>query len=148
MFAPGDSEFAGSAVDYRAGLGSAELSALKSALDRLIAASDGVADAVTRHDRPGLESRNEQADALVDEVNRLTAALSDEDRALLGPAGVTALCQRLAAGARRNAYLIEHAWATDAALMRLIMGLGTGGSDGAVEGYSTNPGPTCMDREA
>jgi len=30
---------------------------------------------------------------------------------MLGRVGVTDLCERLAAGARRNAYLIEQAWA-------------------------------------
>jgi hypothetical protein len=148
MVTPGDREFAGSAVDYRASFGSPELSALTTTLGLLVAASDGVGEAVTRHDRLALERCNEQAEALLDQVNSLTCALSDEDRGLFGEFGVTALCERLVAGSRRNAFLIEHAWATDAALMRLIMGLGTGGTDGAVPGYGTTPGPTCVDREA
>ena len=148
MLAPGDLEFAGNAVDYRAGFGSTELSALTTALGRLIAASDGVADAVTRHDRIALMRCNEQAEPLIEEVNRLTATLTDEDRAVLGEVGVTALCERLAAGMRRNAYLIEQAWAVDAALMRLLLGLGKVGADGTVNGYSANPGPAYVDREA
>jgi hypothetical protein len=148
MFAPGDNEFAGSAVDYRAGLGSAELSALTSALSGLVAASDGMADAVTRHDRIALTTCNERAEALVEEVNRLRAALSNEDRAHLGDVGVRDLYERLDACARRNAYLIEHAWATDAALMRLLLGLGKVAADGSVGGYSANPGPSYVDREA
>jgi hypothetical protein len=91
---------------------------------------------------------NEQAEPLVDEVNRLTATLTEEDRAVLGETGVTALCERLAAGMRRNARLIEHAWAVDAALMRLLLGLGRVGADGAVGSYSANPGPTYVDRGA
>lgn len=148
MLARGESELAGNAVDYRASFSSPELSALTIALGRLVEASDGVADAVTRHDRLALTISNERADALVDEVNRLTGALSDEDRLLFGEVGVTALCERLAAGARRNALLIEQAWAVDAALMRLLLGLGKVGSDGAVNGYSSNPGPAYVDREA
>jgi hypothetical protein len=107
-----------------------------------------MADAVTRHDRLALMRCNEQAEPLVDEVNRLTATLTEEDRAVLGETGVTALCERLAAGMRRNARLIEHAWAVDAALMRLLLGLGRVGADGAVGSYSANPGPTYVDRGA
>jgi hypothetical protein len=148
MFAPGDLEFAGNTVSFRASFASPELSQLTTALTRLVAASDGVADAVTRHDRIALIRRNEEADALVEEVNRLTAALTAEDRELLGEVGVTALCERLAVGARRNAYLIEQAWAVDAALMRLLLGLGKVGPDGLVGGYAANPGPTYVDRQA
>lgn len=148
MFAAGEREFAGYAEGYRASFGSTDLSALTAALGRLAEATDGMADAVTRHDRLALARSNEQAEALVDDVNRLAAALTDEDRALLGPAGIPALCERLSTAARRNAYLIEHAWAVDAALMRLLLGLGKIGADGAVGGYATNPGPSYVDREA
>jgi hypothetical protein len=148
MLAPGDLEFAGNAADYRASFGSPELSALTTVLARLVAASDGVADAVTRHDRLALTRCNEHAEPLIEEVNRLTAALTAEDRVLMGEAGVTALCNRLAAGMRRNAYLIEQAWAVDAALMRLLLGLGKVGADGTLGGYSANPGPAYVDREA
>jgi hypothetical protein len=148
MVTPGEREFAGNAADRRADFGSTELSALTVALGRLVAASDGVADAVTHHDRIGLIKCNEQAESLVDEVNRLTSALDPRDKALFGEVGVTTLCERLARGARRNAYLIEQAWAVDAALMRLLLGLGRVGADGKVGGYSAAPGPTYVDRQA
>jgi hypothetical protein len=148
MFAPGDHEFAGNAPSYVAGFGSPELTALTTALGRLVAASDGVADAVTRHDRLALTRSNEQAEALVDQVNSLAAALTPEDRAMLGHVGVPEMCEHLAAGARRNAYLIEQAWAVDAALMRLLLGLGKVGADGTVGGYGANPGPAYVDRQA
>lgn len=148
MLAPGDTEFAGNAVGFRVSFGSTELTALASALNRLVAASDGVADAVTRHDRIGLIKCNEQAEAILGEINRLGAALTPEDRTLLGETGIAALCQRLAEGAQRNAYLIEQAWAVDAALMRLLLGLGRVGADGTVGGYSTSPGPSYVDRQA
>jgi hypothetical protein len=67
---------------------------------------------------------------------------------MLGEFGVPGLCARLADGARRNAYLIEQAWAVDAALMRLLLGLGRVGADGTVGGYSVPPGPTYVDRGA
>ena len=148
MLAPGDREFAGTAADYRAGFGSPELSALTTALSRLVATSDGVAEAVTHHDRLALTRCNEQAEVLVAEVSNLAAALTAEDRTILNEVGVTALSERLAAGSRRNAYLIEQAWAVDAALMRLLLGLGKVGADGTVGGYSANPGPSYVDREA
>jgi hypothetical protein len=148
MLTPGDREFAGNAADYRASFGSPELSALTTALSRLVATSDGVADAVTHHDRLALTRCNEQAEVLVAEVNNLATALTAEDRTILNEVGVTTLCERLAAGSRRNAYLIEQAWAVDATLMRLLLGLGKVGADGTVSGYSANPGPTYVDREA
>jgi len=148
MLAPGDVELAGNAASFRASFASPELTELTSVLARLVAASDGVADAVTRHDRIALDRCNERADALVDQVNHLPASLTAEDRELLGEVGVTALCERLAVGARRNAYLIEQAWAVDAALMRLLLGLGKVGPDGTVGGYGANPGPSYVDRQA
>jgi len=148
MYTPGDREFAGNAVAYRVGFGSPELTALAAALTRLVSASDGVADAVTRHDRLALVRSNEQAEALVVEINRLAPTLTDEDRMMLGEFGVPVLCERLAAGARRNAYLIEQAWAVDAALMRLLLGVGKVGADGTVGGYAVPPGPTYLDRGA
>jgi hypothetical protein len=148
MFAQGDLALAGNAVDYRADFGSPALSALTSALDRLIAATDVVADAVRRHDRIALVAANEKADALVGEVNRCNSALTDDDRAVLDAVGVPARCERLGSAARRNALLIEQAWAVDAALMRLLLGIGKVGADGAVGGYSSNPGPSYVDRQA
>ena len=148
MLARGESELAGNAIAYRASFGSTELSALTLALGRLVEASDGVADAVAHHDRLSLVRYNEQAEALVDEVSGLAASLTPEDRALLSEAGVPSLCDPLGAAARRNAYLIERAWALDAALMRLLLGIGRVGADGTVGGYSANPGPTYVDRGA
>jgi hypothetical protein len=148
VFAPGGRELARYAVGYGVGLDSPELTALTSALTTLAEISDDVTAAVQRHDRPALEKANERAERLVGEVNRLAAALTQADRALIGETGIAALCQRLAAAARRNAYLIEQAWAVDAALMRLLVGVGTTGAEGTVSGYGSQPGPTYVDREA
>ncbi|HEX7591075.1 MAG TPA: hypothetical protein VF375_03920 [Candidatus Limnocylindrales bacterium] len=148
MFAQGDLTLAGNAVDFRADFGTPALSALTAALDRLIAASDAVAEAVRRHDRMALVSSNEQADALVGEVHRLDSALTDEERALLGAVGISALCERLGACGRRNALLIEQAWATDAALMRLLVGIGKIGPDSVAGVYGDPPTPTYVDRQA
>jgi hypothetical protein len=122
--------------------------ALRAALVGLLAASDRVSDAVGRHDRLALEAANAEADALVVEVGRLAAALTPADRPLLVELGIPAACERLAAGSRRNAILIEQAWAVDAALMRLMLGAGRAGADGNSSAYGSAPGPTWLDREA
>jgi hypothetical protein len=148
MLAPGDRELASFAAGYRAGFGSPGLSALTGALVRLLEASDGVADAVTRHDRIGLLRINEDAEQIVVAVNSCAAALSEDERSVVGQTGIPALCERLAAGARRNAFLIEQAWAVDAALMRLLLGFGKTNADGPVGAYTSAPGPAYVDRGA
>jgi hypothetical protein len=152
MYAPGGGEFAGGSAGYGtdpAWVGaSPRLVDLAGALDRLVAASDGVAEAVTRHDRAALERSNSAAAEIVEEVNALAADLSDYDRAMFDVAGITALRARLAEGSRRNAYLIEQAWAVDAALMRLLIGGGRVEQEGAPAGYSSAPGPAYVDRGA
>jgi hypothetical protein len=148
MLAPDSRELARYAVGYGVDFGSPELTALTTTLTQLAEISDDVTNAVQRHDRPSLEQANERAEGLVSEVNRLAAALTQEDRALVGGTAIAGLCQRLAVAARRNAYLIEQAWAVDAALMRLLVGVGTAGAEGTVSGYGSQPGPTYVDREA
>jgi hypothetical protein len=146
MFAQGDRELSRYAAGYPVGLGSPELNALTSALTALAAISDEVTLAVQHHDRPALEQLNARAEEFVAQVNSLAAALTDEDRALIGATGIAILCERLAVGARRNAYLIEQAWAVDAALMRMLVGIGKVGPDGV--GYGTVPTQAFVDRQA
>jgi hypothetical protein len=148
MLAPGDFGFAGSVGDSRAGFASPGLSALTGALVRLLEASDGVADAVTRHDRSALIRANEEADALVERVNALSAALTLEERAVVSQTGIPSLIQGLADAGRRNAFLIEQAWAVDAALMRLLIGSGRASTDGPIAAYGSTPGPAYVDRGA
>ncbi len=147
MFAPGR-DFAEHAAAYPVAPGSPALSALTSALSALVTISDEVTLAVQNHDRLALISRNERAEGLIEEVNRIGGTLTDAERSMLADAGVPALVARLSAGARRNAFLIEQAWAVDAALIRLLMGVGRIGPDGTVGGYSANPGPACVNRDA
>ena len=146
MFAPGDRDSSRYAGGYRVGLGSPELSALTFALSALADISDEVTQAVQRHDRVALEKSNVRAEELVGQINGLASSLTDEDRASVGQTAIAALCERLAVGARRNAYLIEQAWATDAALMRLVVGVGKGGRDGT--GYGDPPAQPFVDRQA
>jgi hypothetical protein len=149
MLSPNDDgDLARYGAGYRASIGSIRLTALTAALARLIAASDEVADALKRHDHPALIESNARTDALVGEVNSLTASLTEEEKGQLDQVGVTALCARLGASARRNAYLIEQAWAVDAALMRLLASIGRVNADGSAGGYGTPPSPTYVDRQA
>jgi hypothetical protein len=151
MFLPGDTDFS-NVAGYRAEVGWSEVSprlvALAAALNRLLAASDGVAEALTRHDRGALESSNELATALVEEVGDLAGTLTDEDRTEIARTAIPGIREKLAAAARRNAYLIEQAWAVDAALMRLMIGVGRVGPEGPVGGYSAPTGPAYLDRGA
>lgn len=151
MFAAADSDFAGAGyrVDATWSQVSPRLVALASALTRLLAASDGVADALTRHDRIALERSNEISTVLLEEVGGIAGDLSDDDRYVLAESPIPGLRERLAVASRRNAYLIEQAWAVDAALMRLVLGGGRLGMDNpSVTGYETAPGPAYVDRGA
>lgn len=127
---------------------SSTLAALATAMASLVDASGSVTEAITRHDRIALESANERADALVGRVSELGAALTETDRSLLPETPIPALGEQLAASARRNAYLIEQAWAIDAALLRLMVGAGQADPDSAVAGYNAAAGPACVDRGA
>jgi hypothetical protein len=148
MTGPGEFALGFDAPDQGPGFVSPELAALGSALAGLLAASDRVTDAVTRHDRPALEAANADAETLMAEIGRMAAELTPADRPFLAEIGIPATCERLAIGSRRNAYLIEQAWAVDAALMRLLLGLGRPGADGPISPYASAPGPTWLDRQA
>jgi hypothetical protein len=144
MFAAGETDFVASWSQLPP-----RLAALASALTRLLAASDGVAEALTRHDRVALEKSNELSTALMAEVGRIADDLADDERAWLPETPIPALRDRLAVASRRNATLIEQAWAVDAALMRLILSGGRlGGERSTVSGYDATPGPAYVDRGA
>ncbi len=128
--------------------GSPRVMSLAAALDVLLRATDDVAVAVQRHDRAALETANGEADRSVTAVSDAAAALSDDDRFELLYSRVPALCERLRAAARRNAYLIESAWAFDAAEMRLLAGLGRMAANGGLREYATPAGPAYVDRGA
>jgi hypothetical protein len=150
MFTPGDADYRrapeyGTDNDWSS---SPRLVALASALSRLLAASNGVTEALTRHDRAALEASNELSGSLVAEVGDLAAALTEQERLELGLTPIPRLREQLAATARRNAFLIEQAWAVDAALMRLVLGGGKAGQEAAGSGYGSTPGPAYVDRGA
>lgn len=130
------------------GATSPRIAALVAALVELIAATDEVADAVGRHDRTALEEANSRSDSLVTAVASATKALDDTDRFDLRMSEVPGLCDRLRVATRRNAYLIESAWAIDAAEIRLLAGLGRVAADGGLKEYATPASPAYVDRQA
>ncbi len=121
---------------------------LTAALEALLDATDQVATAVQRHDRRALETANSRAGTLVTAVGSAAGALTEVDRYELMASAVPALCERLRVVARRNAYLIESAWAFDAAEMRLLAGLGRLASNGERNEYAAPGGPAYVDRGA
>jgi len=141
MFAPADRDLARYVAGYGVGL-SPQLSALSAALSDLAAVSDDVTEAIQRHDRIALEAANARAEELLADIGRINASLTEDDRHLVAETDISTLCQALAVGARRNALLLEQAWAVDAALMRLVVGAG---KDGV---YNASQGPAYVDTQA
>ena len=133
--------------------GGSRSAALAGALEALADASDNLTIAVERHDLPALIAASDRAETLTDRVAGLVAGLDAVDRMDLDGARIAGLRERLAISARRNAYLIERAWALDAATMRLLAGLGQGGADASPDrpmaAYQPASGAALhLDREA
>lgn len=122
--------------------------ALVATLTELANATDDLTIAVERHDLAGLLDANDRAEALTARADGIANELDDADRARLDPRQVLALRERLDTAARRNAYLIERAWALDAATMRLLAGLGRPAAETPVSTYSTPAPAAYLDRQA
>ena len=142
MLAPGGYRPSGYAPGYAQGAGSPQFGALTAALAALAEVSDSVAVAVRSHDRAALEEANARAEELLARIAELGPTITEQDRLLIDSDTLSGLAERIASGARRNAYLIERAWATDAALMRLMMGVGKEGA------YGEQPAAAYVDRQA
>ena len=142
MLAPGGQQPSSYAPGHAGALGSPQFAALADALAGLADVSDAVAQAVQHHDRPALDAANARAEELLAAIAGLNPLLTEQDRLLIDGDMIAGLAERLAGGARRNAYLIEQAWAVDAALMRLIMGVGKEGA------YGEPATPAYVDRQA
>ncbi len=128
------------------------------ALTELADACDALTAAVEGHELAALVGATERAERGAAQVGRLGGELDDGDRLDLDAGRVRQLGDRLAGSARRNAFLIERAWALDAATMRLLIGLAGGGipavgGDGALPAgaaeYTRTPRPSAwLDRQA
>lgn len=86
-------------------------------LEALAEAGDALTAALVAHDLRGVTSATRAAEALVGRLDAIAADLAARcpDRLSL-----SALTARIGAGARRNALLLESAWATDAEILRLL----------------------------
>jgi hypothetical protein len=122
--------------------------ALVAALGELADATDSLTTAVERHDLAGLVAANEHAEALTERIRDLSVGLTDSDRARIDHERIRALRERIDLAARRNAYLIERAWAIDAATMRLLASLGRPAPDMPLHSYAPPSAPAYLDRQA
>jgi len=122
--------------------------ALVAALGELADATDSLTIAVERHDLARLVAASERAATLTAQIGDLSAGLTDADRARLDRERMRALRGRIDLAARRNAWLIERAWALDAATMRLLASLGRPTGDLPLQSYAPPPGPGYLDRQA
>jgi hypothetical protein len=112
--------------------------ALVATLDELVGATDALTIAVERHDLAALMAASDRAEKLTARVDTLASELDPLDRVDLDTGRIAELRDRLAVGARRNAYLIERAWALDASTMRLLAGVGQDTSDGLLSERPAN----------
>jgi hypothetical protein len=87
-------------------------------LAALADASDALTAAVVRHDHQAIVAATHDAEELVEQLSRLENSPHPDARPR--PADVFLLAARIGAAARRNALLLETAWATDAAILRLL----------------------------
>lgn len=107
----------------------------------LVAAMEGLAAAVVRHDAPALEAATATATDLVARIERLAAdglgtpAFTADER-LLGR-----LADRLEASARLAAQLIERAWSSEAAALQLLARCLGGRMDGETYRPGHRSGP-------
>ncbi len=121
---------------------------LLAALAELADASEAMTRAVQRRDLDALAASCRQAQDLTDRVEALSGDLGAFEPGD-GQAGrLRTLRDRLATVARRNALLIEQAWALDAATMRLIVGFGRAPDAGAAGFYASIPSSAWVDRQA
>ena len=150
---PSSSASAPQGAGSTAASGGSRAAALAAALEDLADASDTLTIAVERHDLPSLLAASDRAERLTGRVADIAAVLDPVDRVELDGPRIAGLRDRLSVSARRNAYLIERAWALDAATMRLLAGLGQGGADASPDRPMAAYRPTAgavlhLDREA
>jgi hypothetical protein len=117
-------------------------------LEDLADLTDALTSAVECHDLAGLVASNERAEGLASRIGEVSAGLTEADRERLDRLRIRGLCERIDVGVRRNAYLIERAWALDAATMRLLAGLGRTGADATLHSYAQPSAPGYVDRQA
>jgi hypothetical protein len=86
-------------------------------LEALAEVGDALTAALIAHDLGGVTSATRSAEAL---VGRLDVVEGDPGARHVDRTSLAALAARIGASARRNALLLESAWATDAEVLRLL----------------------------
>ena len=120
-------------------------------LEALAAAGEALTYAIVAHDLDAIVAATRDAERLMARMAREQAAVSrvaagespeefDDMRQPPDPA-VLLLGARIGATARRNALLLEHAWATDAALLRLLATAARAEMDAAKGSGYAHPNP-------
>ena len=118
-------------------------------LHELADASDALGDALMRHDHAALVAANERTDALTAALAVRAESLTPPERAELAGPLLAPLFDRIRAAARRNAVLIEQAWALDAATLRLLAGVGRAqAGDGQLGAYRSPAASGYVDLQA
>jgi hypothetical protein len=104
-------------------------------LEALAAAGEALTHAIVHRDMDGIVAATRDAEVLVDRLTPRSPSdrRRTEDHEPPNPM-VVLLGARIGATARTNAVLLERAWATDAALLRLLAQAARGESDGAAAG--------------
>jgi hypothetical protein len=100
-------------------------------LEALAETGDALTAALVAHDLDGITAATQAAQALVE---RLDDVAADPDAPRPSRASTAALAARIGVTARRNAVLLESAWATDAAMLRFLAAAATE-ADGSPAAY-------------
>jgi len=100
--------------------------------------SDALTVAIVAHDREAIVAATQDAEGLVEQLSRLEGSPDPDARPRPTDAVVLLLAARIEATARRNAILLERAWATDAAMLRLIATAAKAESDAASGDYGAS----------
>jgi hypothetical protein len=121
-------------------------------LRALLVASDELGEALIRRDHDAIVAAVASADTLVTTLGGMTSAVDDARAAgmfhRIDPE-LERLRDALRTAARRNARLIERAWQTDAATLRLLAGLGRQSTaTGPGRAYASAANPTYLDTPA
>jgi hypothetical protein len=117
-------------------------------LEALAEAGDALTSALVAHDLDAITAATRAAEALCE---RLDATVADPDAPRPSRDEFAAIAERLATTARRNAVLLETAWLTDAAILRLLAAAALEQDDtsGPYQAAAASPAPAgWLDRSA
>jgi hypothetical protein len=112
-------------------------------LEALADAGDALTDALVRRDHDAICAATVLAQDLVGRLSRPgagTPGAGTPGAPGHDPAALV-LAARIGAAARRNALLLERAWATDAALLRMLVVAARGQADAPLAGPYAQPSP-------